>query len=420
MTSFSYRDKRIFVNGTPMDADLRNDPDATLLHSLSHCDRRVFAGLISRDGLAWAQDELFESDSVAALRLMEALAADSERRASLGDVFASSRLLQVSTARIVLHARGLTGDMSDLAGDILLDDPRPSRLRAVVRTARQRWVALVLDPSVAKPASFVKDLDTTLDTVFHRGQGLPLIADVLENPDRERQETAAVLAVLKRLRLTRFDLIGYYGDVGCSGRVSRPVLALFVAIPGASILLGAFLAGGLSHAIWGAMLAIGGILFAFAISSYRDEVTPLLCLRLPASASVGAAAVMSFGAKWMQSVELGRAVLLGSGLLVVTFAYILNEARAHGLQGRKLFIRSAVLLLLGVLYATTIAMVAIAFLLPTLVPDEGLPASAHVGPSIIVFAAASLTLGLIVQVLWDSQPIVAPLSHADRVVEVDA
>lgn len=420
MTSPCYASCKLEVNGTTIDVNLHHVDPVVLLGTLAQCDPRAFAGLVGREGLDWVGGPLFDQDQVASLKLMEALATETGRRAGQGDTLANTRRLHVATARTMLHTRGLVRDHNAVASDVLQGGRQDGGLlRAIVRSARQEWTALALDPAIAKPSRFVQDVDGTLDKIFHAGNGLQLFVDADPGSDVARRETDSVLAALKRLRLSRFDLVGYYDDVRRSGRVPRWMLRLLVFVPVLFIPAGGVLAGS-SHEFSGAFLALCGVVVAFGLAAFRDAVTPLLCLRLPASASVGAAALMSFGPKWMKSIEIGRAGALCGGLLVLTFAYVLNEARTHGLQGRPLIVRSSLLLTLGALYAAVIAMVAIAFLLPTLNPEDGLPASANVGPSILVFGAGSLALGLIVQVLWDSQPIIAPLSHADRVVEVDA
>jgi hypothetical protein len=120
-----------------------------------------------------------------------------------------------------------------------------------------------------------------------------------------------------------------------------------------------------------------------------------------------------------------RAVIAAAGLTGAGLAYLYIEAAQHGVRGRRLAGRPPLAGLSGLIHSLLISLIGLRFLLPvfTATPSGGPPFScwhaigschgqALPAPLLIALAAAwSFAAGVFLQILWDDQPVTAPLTH---------
>ncbi len=156
----------------------------------------------------------------------------------------------------------------------------------------------------------------------------------------------------------------------------------------------------------------------------RMWAMPLL-LRLPAAGAVGLIVLVAFHPSWWQNVTLGwwLPMLLGGA----AFGYLVVEARNHNtgsvtrgpgaplvLAGRALAVAAT-----GLVHSLFVAVVGMV-VVTTVFGEEGSVlrkvwegTSEQGNPVAILLASAfwCLAAGVFSQILWDDQPITAPLSH---------
>ncbi len=169
-------------------------------------------------------------------------------------------------------------------------------------------------------------------------------------------------------------------------------------------------------------------LIGFAMAAEPGGAWPWL-LRQPASAAVGLLALAAFGTTWWYTGssrgDAGRAVLVMVGLAAAALLYLYFEAIGHGVRGWRLLRRPAWVTLLGLMHGLLISLIGLRFLLPFFAsaPPHGpelscwyLAGSCHglalPVPLLLGLAAAwSLAAGVFLQIIWDSEPVTAPLAH---------
>ena len=152
-------------------------------------------------------------------------------------------------------------------------------------------------------------------------------------------------------------------------------------------------------------------------------------LRQPASAAVGLLALAAFGSDWWYTgganADAVRAAIAAAGLAGAALAYLYVEAAQHGVRGRRLAWRPSLVGLVGLIHSLLISLIGLRFLLPVFAatPSNG-PAlscwyaihSCHgqalPAPLLIALATAwSFAAGVFLQIIWDDQPVTAPLTH---------
>lgn len=152
-------------------------------------------------------------------------------------------------------------------------------------------------------------------------------------------------------------------------------------------------------------------------------------LRQPASAAVGLLALAAFGPGWWFTggVPGGTARAIGViiGLVGAAFVYLYIEAIGHGVRGRRLARRPPLIGLFGFIHGLLVSLVGLRFLLPVFAagPARGPALSCWYAagschgmalpvPALLALAAAwSLAAGVFLQIIWDDQPVTAPLAH---------
>jgi hypothetical protein len=252
--------------------------------------------------------------------------------------------------------------------------------------------------------------------------------DRADPPGRE-----AARFTVTRLLLPRFAWGPVAGTVlRTTGRAARGLSALAVAAVLATVMLSLLLAPILtwSWAYTAAASTAAGVYILIAAATIADAraAWPWL-LRQPASAAVGLLALAAFGPEWWYTGGANGhtvpVVLAAAGLAAAAFAYLYVEAAQHGLRGRRLAGRPALVGLSGIIHGLLVSLVGLRFLLPVFAaaPTGGPSLScwyaAHSchgralpAPLLIALAAAwSFAAGVFLQIVWDDQPVTAPLTH---------
>jgi hypothetical protein len=251
--------------------------------------------------------------------------------------------------------------------------------------------------------------------------------DRADPPGRE-----AVRFTVTRLLLPRLA----WGTVTATMRRTASRAALrFSAAALAAVLIAAVLALLASILAWSwaytaAASTAGGAYLLVAAATIADAraAWPWL-LRQPASAAVGLLALAAFGPNWWYtggaSGHTAPAVLAAIGLAAAALAYLYIEAAQHGLRGGRLYGRPVLVGLFGLIHGLLVSLIGLRFLLPVFAaaPAGGPSLScwyavhschgrALAAPLLIALAAAwSFAAGVFLQIVWDDQPVTAPLTH---------
>ena len=191
-----------------------------------------------------------------------------------------------------------------------------------------------------------------------------------------------------------------------------------------------------------AVIALMGYVSIAVGAAFHREIGWLWLLRQPASSAVGLLTLAALPADWWAvsdrdtlltlsksadrwAASDGWAVLLASGVLTgVGLVYLMIEASNHGASGRALLRRALGIGMFGLLHAAMVSLIGLRFLLPAFASTAGgMPIScswtttgcgnAALWPWLMLLAATawSFVSGVFLQILWDDQPITAPLSH---------
>ena len=154
-------------------------------------------------------------------------------------------------------------------------------------------------------------------------------------------------------------------------------------------------------------------------------------LRMPAAAAVGIIALDSFmPGGWLTSLTPGGRDALpavwggrlgwhaAAALAAASFGYLVIEARNHGVAPVRAIARAAAVTVIGALHALMVALIGLIVIAPAFVGSgqELHDMWAHLTPAharMILFLATAwcLAFGVFTQILWDDQPITAPLAH---------
>jgi len=223
-----------------------------------------------------------------------------------------------------------------------------------------------------------------------------------------------------------------------------PLLAAYPTA--AAAVIGLLLSGHGNLARWCAigLLAVGLISAALI----PPRLTSVALLRVPATAAVGLALLVSLTPRWWTS---SNSWLIGLGLLIAAAGYVMLEARMHGAQRRRAIGRGSLVTIVGALHAAVLSIAVLGFVAPAVGEQGGCldgwwhsdpwrpfplsteaPANAppdadscakalrtHQGGApagVLLFMTGwSFAIGLAAQILWDDRPITAPLGRLRRV-----
>lgn len=275
----------------------------------------------------------------------------------------------------------------------------------------------------------------------YSGGPLALSGPILEGSGEERKTwppapTAADRAVLgevvERHLLPRFAVVAAWSAVLGLYRHPRHKGALVMYGLLAGALLAALTLVGSALfiervPISGALYGIGFFYCLVGVGTLflgRMWAMPLL-LRLPAAGAVGLIVLVAFHPSWWQNVALGwwLPLLLGGA----AFGYLVVEARNHNtgsvtrdldapsvLAGRALAVTAT-----GLVHSLFVAVVGMVVVTPVFGEDGSVlrgvwEGTSKQGDPVAILLASTfwcLAAGVFSQILWDDQPITAPLSH---------
>jgi hypothetical protein len=158
-------------------------------------------------------------------------------------------------------------------------------------------------------------------------------------------------------------------------------------------------------------------LIAAGVVAFGSRWASLWLLRLPAASAVGLVALIALlpevvlrapHAGWAACVVLGGAA----------YAYLLVEARNHGVGPGTALLRSAGVALTGSVHALMVSLIGLVAVAPALSAHGSdlaalwrHPGYGHAGMLLLLAASWCLAVGVFSQILWDDRPITAPLAH---------
>lgn len=222
----------------------------------------------------------------------------------------------------------------------------------------------------------------------------------------------------------------------------RWVRALPWLLPALTLLVGTafFIWPGPDAARWMAASVLAGqIVLATRLPAGWDA---LLLLRLPAAVAVGTAALLALTPRWWVAPH-GWAI--GAALAVAAALYLVLESRLHNVTTTAAFIRGIPVAIVAVCYAFLIALTALGYAAPAVAehgqclggwwdhspldtrtltvqctkdlglwPDGALGTVAAPAGAVFTLTGWSFAIGIAVQLLWDDQPVTAPLGRLRR------
>ncbi len=146
-------------------------------------------------------------------------------------------------------------------------------------------------------------------------------------------------------------------------------------------------------------------------------VTYPLCLRIPAVAALGAAALVTVNAgPWRDGVAWP--IILG--MIALAYGYLVVEGRNHDLGVPAVLRRAFAVLSLGLVQSVLVASLLINYLAAEVTTRFAVPEDLASVVRLIAFvAAAGLVLGVLLQALWEARPITYPLAHLEWVDDTD-
>jgi hypothetical protein len=251
-----------------------------------------------------------------------------------------------------------------------------------------------------------------------------------DDPEPDMARPEVMRYAVGRLLLPRFALIRVWRIVcGSAGRVANGMTAGAVLLCAAAAVLLAI--GLIQHS--SSLLTAAAILsvawyglLALTAAVYPPAAWPWL-MRQPASAAVGMLGLAVIPPDWWHDdghtlrVAAWAAVLLGGAGL----GYLYLEASSHDVRGWRRAWRPAAVAGIGYLHATMVSVIGLRFLLPEFSPRPARPPylscwwqTAGCGPDalpawllLLVAASWAFAAGVFLQIIWDDQPVTAPLAH---------
>lgn len=257
-------------------------------------------------------------------------------------------------------------------------------------------------------------------------------------PDPTAADKAVLVDVVERHLLPRFAVGATWSAVWGLYRppvYHRALVAYVTAALGLALVIAFFSAILMpfmeSVSITFTLLAIGVcyLLIGFGTLIHGRAWAMPLFLRIPAAGAVGLIVLVAFHPDWWKNVTWGWGLI--SALVVlggVSFGYLLIEARNHntgmisdrGWTPFVLAVRALSVTITGLVHSLFVAVVGMITLTTVFGEDNNLlrevwagTSGLSVSPSAILAAATfwCLAAGVFSQILWDDQPITAPLSH---------
>ncbi|HEX5493042.1 MAG TPA: hypothetical protein VFX70_00525, partial [Mycobacteriales bacterium] len=151
-----------------------------------------------------------------------------------------------------------------------------------------------------------------------------------------------------------------------------------------------------------------------ALSVWRGDTVALWCLRLPAGAAIGLAALVALPVGWATPRWSSWAVAV-CALSVSAVGYLTLEALAHGAPRRAAVTRALAVAMLGLAHGVAVAAILFAAVIPAVAPDLAATLATLSGRAaagdLLLAAGAGLATGAFLQVLWDDRPVTYPLTH---------
>lgn len=347
-------------------------------------------------------------------------------------------------------------------------DDSSARIVTLALRARDDWLAVLSQiddyPSLKceidaeAEAVLIADVRITRDRLRAANPELNVAPGPAEQAGQKTGGRAADLAgeestrfVITRLLLPRFALCQVRRIVyGTAGKGVKTAASAAVTVCAATMVLMALGLAGQAADLprWTQDLlrwAPLGAGFWYAIIAVTATAWPATAwpwlLRQPASAAVGLLALAAAPPDWWYgSGGMSRGAFWAAVVLVlVGTGYLYVEAGSHGLRGRRRALRPLAVAAWGFLHALMVTFIGLRFLLPefaaraapqfpTADNPKKLPvdlscwfqAGPHAGcgpaalPSwLMVLVAASwcFAAGVFLQIIWDDQPVTAPLAH---------
>jgi hypothetical protein len=317
----------------------------------------------------------------------------------------------------------------------------PGRLVALAQQARDDWLPVLAaiddHPQLAgRIADIESDVAHVAITEVTRSRlGLDRLDEQARTDDlADRPGREATRFAVTRLLLPRF---AWRASAVASARLanswSRSLSCLALTAMLASLAL--FLAAAfIPRSSWAftaasAAAATGYLLIAAASAAEPSAAWPWL-LRQPAGAAVGVLSLAALAPDWWHvsadaSARTSTAIWAAAGLAGAGLGYLYIEAAGHGIRGRRLLLRPFAVGVGGLLHSLLVTLVSLRFLLPAFAATPaGGPAMScwyaigscgrHALPVLTLVALAaswSFAACVFLQIIWDDQPVTAPLAH---------
>lgn len=295
--------------------------------------------------------------------------------------------IELEIERLVLHwplAAGLRTTLTSATGVDLTHGGRPHRL-VLHPTA---------NPSPVEEEFHLRQVSDLLLPRFLVDQA----ATVLDEVTAERVASQLSERVRQSIRITPQTLV----TSGPLATVSAAATAVVLAGLGASWLaVGLLLV--IPAGVWSALIWLAGRAAGFRA-----------LLRLPAGVLLGLVPFLGVGVeKWAGTSTSWPVVLFA---LPAALAYLWYEATSHGSPPKAALVRAVGVGTVGLAYALLVTGTVLAFVGPAFVDHSRYPleltSSSSLQP-LLVAGSGALTLGVFLQVLWDREPITAPLARLE-------
>jgi hypothetical protein len=333
----------------------------------------------------------------------------------------------LSRTRWLLLSAPFAGDLSQ---GVLTSGTRPRGPDAErARQARDDWLGVLTVIEDYPGLSSAIDVEKESAALTETDLGRP------GDPDRTRAQVIGY--VVTRLLLPRFAWASALRCVHRTGAPVTPCLAVTATLFASA--LGSFLFASFHRWAYGftaaAITASAGYGAITIGALYRRSLGWLWLLRQPASAAVGLLTLATLPANWWwTSAEKGTAAHVLNGtiwqatvaLALLGVGYLAIEVSNHGVRGWKIVWRSIGTAFSGLMHAFMVSLIGLRWIVPAFAaaPDSeptrltcwwtttGCGPHA-LAPWLIVLAASawSFVTGVFLQILWDDQPITAPLTH---------
>lgn len=315
-------------------------------------------------------------------------------------------------------------------------DDGSGRILTLAAQARDEWLAVLgqiddyprlkQDIDVEDEARAIASLEITRRRLAEANPGLNLqAAPGPDTADAEIMRYAVSRLLLPRFAVSRVWRV-VYGSAGWPIRRATDLAALLCVAALALLLVGlADPASGLLP--FAPFLAVAWYgLLALTAAIHPPAAWPWL-MRQPASAAVGMLGLAVTPPDWWHDdghalhAAAWAAVLLGAAGL----GYLYLEASSHDVRGLRRAWRPPAIAAFGYLHAVMVSVIGLRFLLPEFAQRPARPPSlscwwhaAGCGPAalppwllVLVAASWSFAAGVFLQIIWDDQPVTAPLAH---------